>query len=125
MTIWRGALIFPTKIGASSEDNDSKAFAGLLQAVGIGLGNSTAHELAHQMAYKVNNLNVDCNKNASDPCAGGDNNVFELVTANNWFYTHVFPDIHWQNQINGSVCAIMQFFEEGYRDKTCTVDLTK
>jgi|SRR6266480_1428009 len=106
-------------------NDDSKAFAQLLQAIGTGLGNSTAHELGHQMAYSVNNLNVDCNKTASSPCAGGDNHVFELYGASNWFYTHVFPDIHWQNQDNGSVCAINQFFDKNYRDTTCTLDLTK
>ena len=105
---------------------DNQAFAQLLQAVGTGLGNSTAHELGHQMAYKVS-LVMDCNQpGANRPCANGDNNVFELYGGSDWFYTHVFPAIHWQNQNNGSVCAIQQFFDKTYRDNpTCTVDLTR
>jgi len=30
-----------------------------------------------------------------------------------------------QNQDNGSVCAINQFFDKYYRDQTCTLNLTK
>jgi hypothetical protein len=51
-----------------------------------------------------------------------------IFGASNWFYAHVFPEIHWQNQNNGSNCAINQFFDKNYREtihSTCTVDLTK
>jgi len=107
-------------------NNDQRAFQQLLRAVGTGLGNSAAHEIAHQVDYKLKTGIADCNKSPTIyPCAGGDNDVFEYYAAGKSFYADVYPAIHWQNQANGSICAIHQFFDERYRDSNCTVDLLK
>jgi hypothetical protein len=93
--------------------------------IGIGIGNAAAHELGHQMAYKVR-LIMDCNQpDAGRPCAGRDTHVFELYGWSDWEYTHVFSDIHWQ--IPDSVCAVHQFFDKDYRDTAskCVSDFTR
>jgi hypothetical protein len=87
----------------------------LLPAIGIGIGNTAAHELGHQMAFNVA-IVMDCNEpNANRPCANEDDHVFELYAPSNWHYTHIYPDIHWQKP--DSVCAIHRFFEEGYKNE--------
>ena len=87
----------------------------LLPAIGIGIGNTAAHELGHQMAFNVA-IVMDCNEpGANRPCANGDDHVFEVYAPLNWHYTHNYPDIDWQKP--DSVCAIHRFFVKSYKNK--------
>ncbi len=92
---------------------DIKALAQLLQAVGVGIGNSSAHELGHQFAYTFR-INMDRNASGGTPCLKGDSNVFEPIGASSWQYNQVYPDIHWE--VPDGVCAVQQYFDESYRN---------
>lgn len=101
-------------------NQDSNAFGQLLTAVGRGIGNASAHELGHQMAYTVK-INMDCTTSGGNACQG-DAIVFEIEGGIQEEYTNVYPSIHWQPD---SVCAIHQYFAADYRDPNCKTSFVK
>lgn len=108
---------YPPKTNA-----DKEAFARLLQAIGRGIGNAAAHELAHHVEFTFK-LNMDCPRLAS--CVGNNGIVFEKEGGFPEEYRYTYPAIQWQPN---SFCAIEQYYQgQGWRDPKigCTTDFHK
>lgn len=86
--------------------SDTTNMLKLATAIGRGIGNTAAHETAHQLNF-VNTLQhkyslilpgLDCGPGASEPkdCQNGINSVYEAASTGAWAYIDYNPPIQWE-----------------------------
>ena len=78
--------------------SDTAAMQKLMDTLGRGIGNTAAHETAHQISFTVPLPGMECGPGSPPPgkdCQGSNNNVYEAASANDAFYLPT-PALQWE-----------------------------